>query len=187
MSPSSPPHHTVRRRSFGRCQTPTLCLLLLQLADAQPSIEELHAALKAQPESPAAHNNLGLAFKAQGRLEVAIPLFNKAIELDPGYARGYNNLGNAMQSLGEVAVAAGHFRTATELLPTMASGFINLGSALRALERPEDAAHALSRALELNPLSDAAHTNLGAVAQESSSRDNLGARAMSPREHVAPF
>ena len=81
-------------------------LLLAGRAFGQPTLEEFHAALLAQPDSPAAHNNLGLAFKAQGRLEVAVPLFQKAIELDPGYARGYNNLGNALQSMGDLEAAA---------------------------------------------------------------------------------
>jgi tetratricopeptide (TPR) repeat protein len=44
-----------------------------------------------------AHNNLGAAFKDQGKLDEAIACYRRALELKPDFAEAHNNLGNALE------------------------------------------------------------------------------------------
>ena len=45
---------------------------------------------------------MGIAFKAQGKLDKAIASFNKAISLKPNFAKAYNNMGFALQEQGKL-------------------------------------------------------------------------------------
>ena len=39
------------------------------------------------------HTDLGAAYYQQGKLEIALDEFNRAVEIDPTYAQAYNGLG----------------------------------------------------------------------------------------------
>lgn len=60
-----------------------------RFADAQPFYE---IALKHNPNSAAAHNNLGLLYRETGRWAAARRHFEKAIQLDPNYAAPRANI-----------------------------------------------------------------------------------------------
>ena len=45
---------------------------------------------------------MGIAFKAQGKLDKAIDSYKKAISLKPNFAKAYNNIGLALQEQGKL-------------------------------------------------------------------------------------
>jgi predicted O-linked N-acetylglucosamine transferase (SPINDLY family) len=72
-------------------------------------------------------NNLGHAFKGQGRLDDAIGCFHKAVERDPDFAEAYNNLGNAYKFKGDLKKAVFYYQKALYSKPQNAEAYYNLG------------------------------------------------------------
>lgn len=54
-------------------------------------------ALALDPESPDAHNNLGIALAQSGRLAEAVPEFEAALRLNPGHVNARRNLDQVMR------------------------------------------------------------------------------------------
>uniref|UniRef100_UPI0039C64D2D tetratricopeptide repeat protein n=1 Tax=Anabaena sp. CCY 9402-a TaxID=3103867 RepID=UPI0039C64D2D len=75
------------------------------------------AALRLDPNSVLAHNNLGYALKKQGKLEAAIASYQTALRLDPNFANAHNNLGSALYSQGKLEAAIASYQTALRLDP----------------------------------------------------------------------
>ncbi|KAL1511389.1 hypothetical protein AB1Y20_006190 [Prymnesium parvum] len=146
-----------------------LLLVALPFSAAQPTLEELHAALDLHPASASAHNNLAIGLKAAGRVREAIAFTSAALALDPTYARAYNSLGSAHLAAGDAAAAARALLAAVQLEPTLGAAYANLAEALRALGQSEAAATVLGQALEagVGARSAAAYTNLGAALHAS--------------------
>ena len=51
-----------------------------------------HTAVRLKPDYAEAHNNLGNALTALGRVEEAAASFQEAVRLRPDYAEAHNNL-----------------------------------------------------------------------------------------------
>ncbi len=77
-----------------------------------------------------AHNNLGIAFKDQGKLDEAVDCCHRAVELKPDYARAHANLGNAFYGQGRLEEAVACYRRALDLKPDDAGVHSNLLFAL---------------------------------------------------------
>ena len=60
----------------------------------------LQRAVQLKPDFAEAHNNLGVAFKNQRKLDEAVACYRRALELKPDYAEAHNNLGNALKDQG---------------------------------------------------------------------------------------
>ena len=88
-------------------------------------------ALAIRPDYAPAHNNLGLALKARGKLHEAIACWEKAIELDPKHAPAHYNLGNDLRQQGRLDEAVAAYREAISLQPDWAEAHFNLGLAHR--------------------------------------------------------
>jgi tetratricopeptide (TPR) repeat protein len=106
-----------------------------------------------------AHDYLGRALQAEGRLDEAIAQYRASIRLHPRFASAHVNLGNALEASGDSAGALESYRQATQHAPELAEAWVNLGAALGRAARYEEAATALARALELAPGDPAAHMN----------------------------
>jgi Flp pilus assembly protein TadD len=61
----------------------------------EEAIAEFRAALKLNPRSVVAHNNLGIALGSRGRMDEAIDQFRQALGIDPGFADAQRNLATA--------------------------------------------------------------------------------------------
>jgi serine/threonine-protein kinase len=87
-------------------------------------------ALRLDPRSAAAHNNLGLATKDKGQWDAAGEHFRRAVDLDPGSAPVRCNYGILLAYSGGLDRAIEQFREALRLDPGCALAQYQLGVAL---------------------------------------------------------
>jgi tetratricopeptide (TPR) repeat protein len=85
--------------------TALLVLLILVVAFAAPSfgedsIKKCRKAVKTNPKSADAHNNLGLALYNKGLYDEAIEEFREALKINPDHANTHYNLMNALVKKG---------------------------------------------------------------------------------------
>jgi Flp pilus assembly protein TadD len=131
----------------------------------QQTIDCYQKAIELKPDYADAYNNLGIALKAQNKLEAAIEQYQKAIELKPDDASAYNNLGNALKAQNKLEAAIEQYQKAIELKPDDASAYNNLGIALQAQNKLEAAIEQYQKAIELKPDDASAYNNLGIALQ----------------------
>jgi tetratricopeptide (TPR) repeat protein len=117
--------------------------------------------LRLNPDCWMAHYNLGNVFIKKGRLDEAIPHFQKALQIYPGDEESHNNLGLALLQKGSVDEAISHLQKALQIRPDFAGAHMNLGIALFQLGRMDEAITQYREALQINPRIAAAHYNLG--------------------------
>jgi type IV pilus assembly protein PilF len=68
-------------------------------------------------DAAVANLNLGLGYLRQGRPELAIDIFNRALGFDPGLADAHSSIAVAYDQVGRSDEAEGHYRRAAELAP----------------------------------------------------------------------
>jgi tetratricopeptide (TPR) repeat protein len=124
-----------------------------------------------------AHQSLGLALLAQGRVDEAVRQYRIATHINPRYAAAHNDLGNALLRQGSLAEAVAQYREAARLDPGDAAVHANLALALlrqadqkgevdqaRAADLKQAVAQA-REALRLDPRLARAHLTLGLALQ----------------------
>jgi tetratricopeptide (TPR) repeat protein len=118
-------------------------------------------ALKKNPRSWVACNNLANALDDRGRADEALNLYQAALQLNPDYVEALNNLATLEVRLGKETDALAHYSEALRLNPAFAEAHNNLASLLLGQGKlPEARAHFVE-ALRLQPdYADAAY-NLG--------------------------
>ena len=119
-----------------------------RLAEAQAALE---AALRVHRRSPALLVELAQVLDQQGRPELAVDTYRKAIRAGPVPASAYVNLAALLGSLRRFEEALPAARRATELAPTQPAAHVNFASALAEMRRLEEASAAFERALALTP------------------------------------
>jgi Tfp pilus assembly protein PilF len=117
----------------------------------------------AQPRSWVAHDNLGAALAARGRIDEALTEYEAAIAINPRDARTRFNLGTALDELDRTGEALPHLLEAVRLEPRDRLSRENLAIVLLRLERPAEAMEHLRAALEIEPGSWLAHYYVGAA------------------------
>jgi tetratricopeptide (TPR) repeat protein len=96
--------------------------------------------IAAAPRYAAPHTNLGILYRASGKLDDAIREYEAAIQLDPTDAAAYHNLGLAHRARGAWADAERAYLRALEHRPEQAETHYNLAILYDLfLDRPEDA------------------------------------------------
>ncbi|MGK2963652.1 MAG: tetratricopeptide repeat protein [Gemmatimonadaceae bacterium] len=118
-------------------------------------------ALRVTDENYVAHNNLGLAFMGQGRIDEAVIQYNEALRIRPNYTIARTNLGAALSKQGKTADAISNYAEVLKQKPNMAETHTNLGAALASQGRIDEAIAAYNEALRLRPGYPEAHANLG--------------------------
>ena len=141
-------------------------LQVLGIAHAQQgkldSAERLiRAALRYDPESTEAYNNLGMVLHAQERHEEAMACYETAIARRPLYAVALNNLGITLAALGRYAEAITRYHAALAAQPDYAAALNNLGTALHAIGQTDDAIEKFRAALLSRSDFAEAEINLG--------------------------
>jgi tetratricopeptide (TPR) repeat protein len=83
-----------------------------------------------EPGYADAQDNLGIALLQTGKVDEAIPHFQKAVELKPDFGDAQENLGIALLQTGKADEATPHLLRALEADPKQAQAYYNLGGAL---------------------------------------------------------
>ena len=116
-----------------------------------------------------AHNNLGIALVAQGRMQEGVDQYEEALRIRPGYADAHYNLGNALEKAGRIQDAIGHYEQALRTKPDYPEAHLNLGVALLQAGRVGDAISQYQQAIRIKPDYDEAYSNLGNALLQSGS------------------
>jgi len=149
-----------------------VCLLgFSQSRGSAPILEQSYNLVSALPGSWYAHQKLGRALEAQGRIEEATRQYHQTLQLNPDAVEAHNRLGIALESQGRLDEAIAHYRQALQLRPDFSEVQINLGIALRSQGKVDEAIGYFRQALQLKPRSAEAHVNLG-IALESQGNPN---------------
>jgi superkiller protein 3 len=133
------------------------------------------AMLQENPDNPAIHRGLGLAYLRAGKVDEAITHLGEALRLarpdaaDAGIL--FYNLGNAEAARGNLDAAAGHFQSAIEKQPDLAEAYNNLGVMRQSAGRLAEAGKLYEQALAIKPAYAEAHNNLGVILQSEQKLD----------------
>jgi tetratricopeptide (TPR) repeat protein len=125
------------------------------------SIELLNHTLRVTKDNDMAHNNIGLALFAEGKIEEAIDHYNKTLRITPDNAGVYDNRGNAYYVLGRYKRAIEDYNEAIRLQPDYAMAYSNRGIAYYALGQHQLAIEDYNEAIRLKPDDAAVYNNRG--------------------------
>jgi serine/threonine-protein kinase len=134
----------------------------LQPPQLEEAIHHLMVAVALRPQSPGAHNNLGVLLKDRGKLDEAITEYREAVRLKKDFAEAHNNLGVALKAKGQSNEAITEWREATRINKDQAEAHTNLGAALAQKGQLDEAIAEFREAIRLKN-SAMAHNNLGNV------------------------
>ncbi|MCE5212579.1 MAG: tetratricopeptide repeat protein [Deltaproteobacteria bacterium] len=113
-----------------------------------------------------AHNNLGLALVAEGKIEEAVAQYNAALDIKslmPDHILVYNNRGIAYSRLGLYQKALDDLNQAIERKPDYADAYGNRGIVYSHLGQNRLAFEDFNKALQLNPDQADLYNNRGVV------------------------
>jgi tetratricopeptide (TPR) repeat protein len=108
-------------------------------------------ALACTTDNYVAHFNLGNVLRQEGKMDEAIPHYQKAVLIRPDYAQAHNNLGKALLLKGKVDEAISHFQNALQIRPDYPETRVNLGEALFQKGKVDEAIVQYQIALQINP------------------------------------
>ena len=114
-----------------------VALLYLELGKSDRAIAHFRRSLALQPQSAAAHYNLGTALTVARRLDEAAGEYGEALRIDPVYANAHNNLGNVLLAQRKYHEAIREFAEVVRLQPESAAAKQNLAAAKALAERRE--------------------------------------------------
>jgi Flp pilus assembly protein TadD len=129
--------------------------------DFQLAVQTFQQALKIDPDSVEAHQNLGYVYIRLNKLQDGIARLKKVLTLQPDNALAHNNLGLAYLLNNSYGPAEFHLRRAIEIKPDYAGAYNNLGLVYRRKGDLNDAIRCLRLALKIDPGYAEAHNNLG--------------------------
>jgi protein O-GlcNAc transferase len=123
-------------------------------------------ALTLKPDYAEAHNNLGIAFQEQGKLDDAVAYYRNALHLRPNYCQALSNLGNALLGQNKWPEALASYQQALCFQPDDANAYYNLGCAFRQASMLDEAEANFRQAVRFQPNFAAAYNNLAVVFQD---------------------
>lgn len=130
--------------------------------------------IRQDPLHPGAHTNLGVAYEALGRGDLAQAMFRKATEIRPDHAEAHLNLGLKLAEKGQFEEALASIAEAVRLAPDHIAGKQALGMVLTRLDRPLEAVPHFEGIVRERPSSADARLNLGiALAEAGRTREAL--------------
>jgi tetratricopeptide (TPR) repeat protein len=140
--------------------------IFVELQQPQDAIREFRDLAKKPGYLAVAHNNMGRALAAAGKMQEALIEYAKASHAEPGlFAAAYNGAGTLL-ARNEYHQAASLFRHAAHLAPAVGRAYLFEGLAHMGDENPVLAAVALFRASELGVADRALNLALGLTCQQ---------------------
>ncbi len=113
------------------------------------------------PRCARAHNNLGLEYDRQGRIDEAVTEFQESKHIMPAYANPYNNLGVIYYEQGRLDEAISLYNQAISLEKHYAKAYNNLGAAYIRKGMFKEAIIAFFKALQDKKGMAEAHIGMG--------------------------
>ncbi|HEY9682208.1 MAG TPA: tetratricopeptide repeat protein [Drouetiella sp.] len=136
---------------------------LLQSDQTSKAIDLYTQAIKADPQSSAAHQRLGHALSLTGNLVSALDEERKSLELDPNNGEAHCNVGWIFGLQQRFRAAVEEEKLAIAANPSNSSAYSILGLSLASLEDYDLAISAFNKALALDPNDFNTYMNLGAA------------------------
>jgi len=133
----------------------------VQVRHWKDSITLFRHTLRAAPNNPQAHTNLGVALAEQEKLDEAVWHYAEALRIEPNFLQARINLGGALAGQGKFDEAVAQYSEALRIKPDFADAHYNLGNALARHGRPLEAIAHYSEALRIKPDDWEVHNNLG--------------------------
>jgi protein O-mannosyl-transferase len=131
--------------------------------EVNEAIGYLRQALRIDPLSAEAHNNMGGALQRLGRLDEALAQLREAARLNPARADVHYNIGVVNQALGRLDDARAAYETAVRVSPDYAAAHHNLATILGQQGRTADAIEHYAAAVRLQPDLTASHQGLASM------------------------
>jgi tetratricopeptide (TPR) repeat protein len=119
--------------------------------------------LKCTRDNPVAHNNLGMAFMPEGKVNDAIGEYQKALAIEPNYTLVHFNLGAAYGQNGDWDKAIEQYQKTIDLQPDYLQARNNLADALLRTGHSDEALQQLQEALMQSPKSTIICNNIGFI------------------------
>ncbi len=123
-----------------------------QRGKPKEAIELYQQALQAYPQQAPVHNNLGLCYARQNRLDESVTAFGRAIQLDAKNPLYRNNIAAVLVDRGRINEAFAHLQA----VHGDAAAYYNLGYLLNKKGQPQAALQHFRLALQADPSMDAA-------------------------------
>ena len=131
-----------------------------RIAEALPMLEH---AIRLNPYSSKAENEIGSALWLTGRHAEAPSHFAKAAELNPDFLEARLNLGLTLIHAQQYAEAAAQYHEAVRIDPHAAAGHYGLGLTLSLLGRLAESETSFRKCIRIDPQLADAHKGLGIV------------------------
>ena len=128
--------------------------------DYRSELSLLTATVKARPDNPRAHQDLGVILASEGRKLEAMSEYKAALALQPTSPNSHYNLANLLFEQGQVDEAVEHFFAALKSDPALIEAHYNLANILVQKQRPAEAIDHYSEVLRLLPARIDARINL---------------------------
>jgi tetratricopeptide (TPR) repeat protein len=149
---------------YNNLATPRLYGSDQELAEA---VTLLGHALRLNPNSAEAHNNMGGALQRQGRFEDALQEHEQALRLNPRLVDARYNTGVVYQHLGRTRDAEAAYREVIRNSPDFGAAYANLGAVLLAAGRTQEATGQFEQAVRLRPDDWQTHEGLARALAQS--------------------
>jgi tetratricopeptide (TPR) repeat protein len=135
------------------------------------ALRSFSTAVALQPQSAAAHFNLGHVLAQQGRLAEAAAALQRATQLQPDYAQAHAYLGAVLVQHEKLDESYAALQQALALQPDLGQAYDTLGFVLRKMGQPQEALAAHRKAVECQPRSAMFHNHVGALLRERNDLD----------------
>ena len=144
--------------------------LRLARLDAPGAVPVLQQATLLQPQNPEAHNLLGSAFAALGRIAEAITQFRLALEERPDYGNARYNLARVLARSGKLDEALDNFRQVVAAFPQDAQARNALGELLLKQGKFSESVEEFDKAIAIDPSLESAKRNRELALRAGASR-----------------
>ena len=125
------------------------------------AVEAYKKALSINSDLPEPHNNMGNAFKAQGKFDEAIEAYKKALDINQNYAEAHYNTGIALHEQNKLDDAITSYKKAINIKPDYVDALNNLGMIFQNSGDFKNAIKAYSNAISMKPNFKKALYNFG--------------------------
>ena len=125
------------------------------------SVELFNHTLHVTKDNYLAHDSLGVALAAEGKIDEAVSHYRAALQIKPNDDTTHYNLANALKKQGADEEAITHYQEAVRINPSYSKAHNNIGVYLEAQLKHDEAIYHYRQALQFDPNNPGIHFNLG--------------------------